>query len=59
MPETSSAAVRAGAGTFRGLLAGRGFMTEYQEALHETADYVTSGIDEDGIERALKVFGLL
>lgn len=29
------------------------------DALQKQADYVTSGIDEDGIERALKVFGLL
>lgn len=28
-------------------------------ALKEQADYVTSGVDEDGIEGALKVFGLL
>ena len=29
------------------------------DALKKQADYVTSGIDEDGIERTLKVFGLL
>ena len=28
-------------------------------ALKEQADYITSGVDEDGIERTLKVFGLL
>ena len=28
-------------------------------ALKEQADYVTSGADEDGMEGALKVFGLL